>query len=83
VDVVSGLLLVASQLLLHLLLLFDFLANLLLGSAFLAGYLLAAQVVLARVDGVLAVGHREYGLLWRRQLLLLLGVLVCAADTGS
>lgn len=79
-DVVSGLLLVASQLLLRLLL-FDFLAKLLLGSAFLAGYLLAAQVVLARVDRVLAVGHREYGLLWRRQLLL--GVLVCAADTGS
>jgi len=83
VDVVPGLLLVASQLLLRLLLLFDFLAKLLLGSAFLAGYLLAAQVVLARVDRVLAVGHREYGLLRRRQLLLLLGVLVCAADTGS
>ena len=83
VDVVPGLLLVASQLLLCLLLLFDFLAKLLLGSAFLAGYLLAAQVVLARVDRVLAVGHREYGLLRRRQLLLLLGVLVCAADTGS
>lgn len=83
VDVVSGLLLVASQLLLRLLLLFNFLAKLLLGSAFLAGYLLAAQVVLARVDRVLAGGHREYGLLRRRQLLLLLGVLVCAADTGS
>ena len=83
VDVVPGLLLVASQLLLRLLLLFNFLAKLLLGSAFLAGYLLAAQVVLARVDRVLAVGHREYGLLRRRQLLLLLGVLVCAADTGS
>ena len=82
VDVVPGLLLVASQLLLRLLLLFDFLAKLLLGSAFLAGYLLAAQIVLARVDRVLAVGHREYGLLRRRQLLLL-GVLVCAADTGS
>jgi len=83
VDIVSGLLLVASQLLLRLLLLFYFLAKLLLGCTFLTGCLLAAQVVLARVDRVFAVGHRENGLLWRGQLLLLLGVLVRAADTGS